>query len=331
MGSLRAELTWRPLADHPLVAYVLRRLAVGVFLLFLASVFIFGATQALGNPAAAILGPHVPPVARQQLDKELGLNRPVLAQYGSWLWAFLHGNLGRSLSTRQPVAQYLAPRLVDTLTLAGVALAVIVPLALLLGVWSAIRRNGVIDHLVSFVSLGAIAVPEFVTGTLLVVLFGVVLRLLPAASLPTPGTNPLLTPSILVLPIATLTVAGLAYLVRMVRAGLIEVLDSEYVLMARLNGIPEGRVIWRHAVRNAMAPTIQVLAQTIQWLIGGIVVTETVFSYPGFGSAFYNAVSLRDITVVQAAGMLVAGFYISINVVADLVVVMLIPKLRTAR
>ena len=128
----------------------------------------------------------------------------------------------------------------------------------------------------------------------------------------------------------TLTLAALAYLVRMVRSGVIEAMESEYVQMARLNGLSESRVIWRHALRNALATTVQVMALTVQWLIGGIVVTETVFAYPGFGSAFLGAVSQRDITVVQAAGLIVAAFYIAINVVADLIVVLLVPKLRTA-
>jgi peptide/nickel transport system permease protein len=316
---------------HPLIAYTIRRVAVGVLLVFLASVFIFAATQALGNPAAAILGAHVSPLARQQLDRQLGLDHPVVQQYWHWLSQFVQGNLGRSLVSGQPVGQYLAPRVANTLTLAGVALAVIVPVALFLGTWSALRRDGVVDHIVSALSLGAIAVPEFVTGTLLVVVFAVTLRILPAVSLVGPGQNPLGTPKILVLPVATLALAALAYLIRMVRAGVIEVMESEYAQMARLNGVPERRVVWRHVLRNALAPTVQVLAQTVQWLIGGVVVTETVFAYPGFGSAFLGAVSQRDITVVQAGGLLVAVFYIAINIVADVTVVLLIPKLRTTR
>ena len=137
--------------------------------------------------------------------------------------------------------------------------------------------------------------------------------------------------TLLVLPVATLTLAGLAYLIRMVRVGVIETMDSEYVQMARLNGLPERRVVWRHGLPNALAPTVQVLAQTIVWLIGGVAITETVFAYPGFGRAMVSAVFERDITVVQAGVLLVAVFYIVINIVADVVVVLLIPRLRTSQ
>lgn len=316
---------------HPLVAYCLRRIAVGIVLVGCVSVLVFFSTQALGDPATAILGRQALPSAKQELRTELGLDRPVLVQYKDWLGGFATGDLGKSLASRQPVSEYLGTPIKNTLILAFATLGVVVPLALLLGVWSAVRANGIVDHAVATGSLATIALPEFVIGTLLVLLFAVQFGVLPAVSLVPPGSNPLSDLSLLVLPVATLALTSLAYLVRMVRAGVIEALESEYVEMARLNGLAEQRVIWRHALRNAIAPTIQVLAQTVQWLMGGVAVVETVFAYPGFGRAIVGAVFQRDITVVQAGVLLVAVFYIFINLVADIVVVLLIPKLRTTQ
>jgi peptide/nickel transport system permease protein len=205
------------------------------------------------------------------------------------------------------------------------------PISLVLGTAAALRRGRMLDHIVSVATLSAIAFPEFVTGTILAVVFAVSLRLLPADSLVAPGESPLATPSVLVLPVVTLLFASLAFAVRMVRAGVGGVMQSDYVAMARLNGIPEARLIWRHVLPNALAPTVQVLALTLQWLIGGIVVTETVFQYPGLGQGLVQAVIARDIPVVQAISMLIAVIYIGINIVADVAVILLIPKLRTAR
>lgn len=316
---------------HPLVAYILRRLAVGALLVALVSVLVFFSTQALGDPASAILGRYATPASKQELRKELGLDRPVLVQYEHWLGGFVQGDFGRSLASRQPVSQYLNGRVANTLALALTTLAVVIPLALVLGVWSGIRPGGPVDQVVSALSLGAIALPEFVIGTLLALLFAVKFGVVPPVSLISPGSDPLSQPRLLALPVATLTLTGLAYLVRMIRAGVIEAMQSEYVQMARLNGLPERRVIWRHGLRNALATTVQVLAQTVQWLIGGVAITETVFAYPGFGQAIVAAVSQRDITVVQAGVLLVAVLYIAINIVADVAVVLLIPKLRTAQ
>jgi peptide/nickel transport system permease protein len=316
---------------HPLAAYVLRRLAVGALLVALVSVLVFVATQALGDPTSAILGAHADPAAKAELRKELGLDRPVLTQYGDWLSGFVKGDFGTSLASRRPVSEYLGPRVKNTLALAFATLAVIIPLSLVLGVWSGVKPNGAVDQIVSALSLAAIAVPEFVVGTLLALVFAVQLGWVPPVSLLPPGDNPLAHPDLLALPVATLTLVGLAFLVRMVRAGVIEAMESEYVQMARLNGLRERSVIWRHGLRNSLATTVQVIALTVLWLIGGVAITETVFAYPGFGAAIVGAVSQRDIPVVQAGVLLVAVLYIVVNIVADLVVVLLIPKLRTAQ
>ena len=205
------------------------------------------------------------------------------------------------------------------------------PLSVFIGVLAGIRPGTPEDSLASVMTLALIAIPEFVTGTLLALLFGVKLHLLPVLSLVPAGGTPLDQPSILVLPVMTLTLAGSAYMIRMIRAGVADEMSAQYVQMARLRGLSERRVILRYVLRNALAPSIQVFALTLQWLVGGLIVVETVFAYPGLGLTLVNAVSVRDIPVVQAIAILIAAVYIGINIVADLLVVFLIPKLRTAQ
>jgi peptide/nickel transport system permease protein len=244
----------------------------------------------------------------------------------------LHGDLGTSLAgTQSPVWSLIRDPLVNTLTLTALTMLVLVPLALLLGITAGVRVSRPTDQVISSLTLAIIAVPEFVIGAVLVLVFAVSLGVLPAVSLIPPGTNPLATPSLVVLPVATLVLAGLAYMVRIVRTSVADALLSDYVEMARLNGVSEQRVITRFAVRNALAPTVQALAATAQWLLGGVFVVETLFSYPGIGRALVVAVTVRDIPVIQAAALLIAAFYITLNIIADIAIVLLIPKLRTAQ
>ena len=314
---------------NPLLSYTGRRVLVGAGLILVVSTLVFVSTQALGDPARAILGRFATPEALAQLRLEIGLDKPILRQYADWLGGFLQGDLGNSIASGQPVSSILGPVLMNTLALTFAALLVIIPLALVLGIWSGVRSGSKVDHVVSTASLGAIALPEFVVGTLLALLVGVKLGLVPPVSLIPPGESPLRHPDLLVLPVATLTLAGLAYLVRMVRVGVLEVMESEYVQMARLNGVPERRVIWHHALRNALGTTVQVVAATVGWLLAGVAIVEVVFAYPGFGQTTVQAVSQKDIPVVQAAVLFVAVVYIVINIVADLTVILLNPKLRT--
>lgn len=331
--ALGTRAPWsRHVSRHPLAAFVVRRVLAGALILFVVSIIVFAATQVLpGNAAVQILGRNATPQAVAQLTRELGLDRSAAGQYLSWLTGLLQGNLGRSLAAQEPVSQFIGDRVRNTLVLAGVAVALMVPLGLALGVLAGVRRDRLADHAITGFTLGAIAVPEFVSGALLALVFAVWLKVLPPVSLVSPGGDPLAHPAVLVLPVITLLLSGTAYIVRMMRAGVIEVMGSDYVEAARLNGIGRQRIIWKHALRNALAPTVQVLALTVQWLVGGVVVTETIFSYPGLGQGLVQAVQLRDLPVVQAVAMLLAALYIAINIVADLVVVLLIPKLRTAR
>jgi peptide/nickel transport system permease protein len=320
--------TWR---RHPLVAFVVRRTATGVLLLFLVSILIFAATQILpGDAAQAILGRTATPSAVSALRKQLHLDRPATSRYADWLSGLVKGDLGMSLSANLPVRDLIGDRIRNTAILALATLVLMVPLSLLFGVLAGIRAGRPVDHAISGVSLGLIAVPEFVTATLLILSLAIWARLLPPVSL-VGGRSPLYTPSILVLPVATLLLASLAQTIRMVRAGVVDVMQAEYIETARLNGVAERRVVGKHVLRNAIAPSIQVLTLNIQWLVGGVVIVETVFQYPGIGQLLVQAVSVRDIPLVEALAILIAGVYIALNIVADFLVVLLVPKLRTAQ
>lgn len=299
-------------------------------LLALVSVLVFGATQVLpGDAASAILGRSATPEQKELYRKQLGLDKPLPVQYWNWISGVAQGDLGTSVASQLPVTTFISQRAGKSLVLALAALLVLLPVSFAFGVWAGVRRDRPVDHVISVASLALIALPEFVTGTLLVAFIAVTLKLLPPTSIIESG-GALSNPKLLVLPVLTLCVTAAPYVIRMVRAGVSEAMSADYVQMARLSGIPERRVVLRHALRNALAPTVQVLALTVQYLIGGIVIVETVFAYPGLGQGLVQAVVARDIPTVQGVAMLLAAIYIVINIAADLVVVLLIPKLRTA-
>jgi len=301
-----------------------------VGLLVLVSVLVFGATQILpGDAASAILGRSATPAQKEIYRKQLGLDQPLPQQYWRWMSHVLQGDLGRSVANQVPVTTFISARAGKSLVLALAALAVLLPLSVAFGVLAGIRRDRAVDHTISVTSLALIALPEFVIATFLIAFIAVALKWLPPTSIVESG-GVLSNPSVLVLPVLTLCLTATPYVIRMVRAGVSETMSADYVQMARLWGIPEHRVIVRHALRNAMAPTVQVLALTMQYLIGGIVIVETVFAYPGLGQGLVQAVVARDIPTVQGVAMLLAAIYIVINIVADVIVVLLIPKLRTS-
>jgi peptide/nickel transport system permease protein len=317
--------------SHPLAAFCVRRLAIGVVLLALVSVLVFGATQILpGDAASAILGRSATPAQKEIYRKQLGLDKPLPEQYWRWVSHVARGDLGTSVANGVPVTSFISARAGKSLVLALAALLVLLPVSLTLGIVSGIKRDRPIDHAISVTSLALIALPEFVTGTLLIAFIAVTLKWLPPTSIIESG-GVLSNPRLLVLPVLTLCITATPYVVRMVRAGVSEAMGADYVQMARLSGIPERRIIMRHALRNALAPTVQVLALTMQYLIGGIVIVETVFAYPGLGQGLVQAVVARDIPTVQGVAILLAAVYIVINIVADVVVVLLIPKLRTSQ
>ena len=311
--------------------FIVVRVLLGVATLVAVSVIVFAATQALpGDPARAKLGRDAPPAAVAAIDKQLGLNRPAAVQYLSWVGGLLHGDLGDSLTSNRPIWDDLSSRLENSAFLVLVSALVSIPLAILIGVLSALWRDGLFDESMSFLQRALSSVPEFVVGLLLIALFATsVFRLLPAVSLVPPGVNPWDVWEKLWLPTATLVAAVTPNVALIVRAAMIEVLESEYVEMARLKGVSERDVLLRHALPNALGPTFQVIALNLAYLAGGVIVVESVFSYSGIGVALRDAVTNRDFTTVQAVAMIIATVYVVTNLLADIATILVTPRLRT--
>ena len=314
-----------------LFAFILRRLLWGAVTLVLVSVVVFAATQALpGNAARAILGNTATPQSLALLTKQLHLNRPVTAQYWSWAFGILHGSLGKSLVQDRPVASVIGFRIENSAFLVGIASLIVFPLAILLGSYAAYKRDSLFDHLNALISLSFSALPEFVIAILLVIFLSVsVFHILPADSLLNPNIPVWRQTRDLVLPILTLVIWELPYVSRIMRASMIEVLESEYIEMARLKGLPERRVLWKHALLSAIVPTIHVIAVQIAFLVGSIVAVEYVFGFPGIGQELVTAVEQRDLPIVQGIGLLIASVYVVVNVLADISTMLVTPRLAT--
>jgi peptide/nickel transport system permease protein len=314
-----------------LARLIARRLALGVLTLFLISVVVSCAVLALpGDAATAILGRQATPERIAALRDQLHLDDSVITQYLDWIGGVLTGSFGESAATQQPVSELLSDRVANTAFLVFVAAVVAVPLSIGIGVWTAMRRDRAVDHVISTSTLVLAALPEFVIGIGLILLFATsVFHWFPAVSLLAPDERAWSDPSVVVLPAATLVLAVTPYISRIMRGSMIEVLESEYVTMARLKGLHERTVIWRHAVPNAIVPAIQVTALQLAWMAGGVVVVEFVFSYPGIGALFIDAVANRDMPVVQTITMLAAAIYVVLNLLADLATIAVTPRLRT--
>ncbi len=311
---------------------IIRRLALGVLTLFLISLVVYAAVVALpGDAATAILGKEATPDRVAALREQLHLNDSVVSQYLQWISGVLTGSFGTSAATQQPVSALLSDRVANSLFLVFCASVVAIPLSIGIGVWTAMKRDKPVDHVMSTTTLVLAALPEFVIGIGLILLFATgVFHWFPAVSLLAPGEKAWQDPRVVVLPAATLVLAVTPYISRIMRGSMVEVLESEYVTMARLKGLPERTVIWRHAVPNAIVPAIQVTALQLAWMAGGVVVVEYVFSYPGIGAALVDAVANRDMPVVQTVTMLAAGVYVLLNLLADLATIFVTPRLRTA-
>jgi peptide/nickel transport system permease protein len=315
---------------HRLARWIARRLALGVLSLFFVSILIFIVTHVLpSDPARSILGHFAEKSQLDALNKALGLDRPVLSQYFSWIGGVLHGDLGVSYATRTPIAHTIFQRLENSLILVAIVAVIAVPLSMALGLLAATKRDRLVDHAVTTWTLGTAGLPEFVIGILLSLFFAVgVLHLFPAVNA-SGAENPLAHPDGMVLPVATLVIAVIPYLTRLMRGSMIEALDSSYVEMARLKGVPERSVGRRHAFRNALVPIIQGTALTLIYLLGNVVVVENLFNYPGLGQLFVRAVSVRDLITVQACALVFASMFILFNIIADLLTVYASPRLRT--
>jgi peptide/nickel transport system permease protein len=318
---------------HPIAGLVVSRLAAGVITLAIVSIVVFAATQVLpGNAAYAILGHNATPLRLHALELQLHLDRSPLEQYGAWLGGMLTGNGGSSLANGQPVWQLVAPRLVNSAALVAISGLLGAVIGVLLGAIAAVRKDRAFDHAISVVSLVVTALPEFVVAIALVILFAtVVSQVLPAVSVLPPGTWAWQQPELLVLPVATLVIVIVPYIFRMMRGAMIEALESDYVEMARLKGLPVWRVLLVHALPNAIPPTVQVIGLNLLYLAGGIVVVEYVFDFPGIGQGLVSAVSNRDIPVIQLIVIILAAFYVFMNIVTDVIALLATPRRRIAR
>jgi peptide/nickel transport system permease protein len=307
-----------------------RRLALGLFTLFLVTVLVFLATEVLpGDAARVVLGRGANEKSLAALREQLHLNAPVLIRYGRWLIDLSTGSLGVSLVNGQRVSALIAPRIINSAVLLGLAGVIGIPLAIGAGILAALKRGRRLDDIMSVVTLVLAGLPEFVLGIGLILLFAtLVVQWLPPVSMVAPGASVLSRPEILVLPVATLILVIFPYIFRMTRATMIDVLDSEYMEMAALKGVPRWRLVLVHALPNAISPTIQVTALTFAYLAGGTVMIEYVFAYAGLGQGLMNAIEARDIPVIQAIVLLLAALYVLLNVAADVASILVTPRLR---
>ena len=309
--------------------YVRRRLALAALTLFILSIIVFAAGQVLpGNPGRSILGNFASERAVAQLNRKLGLDNPVVAQYWDWITRMLHGDLGRSYQYEAPVSSFVVPALQHSLKLASVAFVIVVPLAVIGGIVAALNRGRTIDRIITTIGSALATVPEFVSGVVLIVVFGIELRVLPVSANAPPGSGFAAQLRYLFLPAIPLVLVLFGYIARVTRASAIEALDSDYVRTATLKGLPRRVVILRHVLRNSMLPTITVVATQTGYLIGGLVVTETLFNYPGLGRLIYNAANQKDFPMLEAGVLVIGITYLAATLLADLAATWLNPRVR---
>ncbi|MEJ5058950.1 MULTISPECIES: ABC transporter permease [unclassified Pseudomonas] len=305
-----------------------QRLALGLLSLLAVSVIIFLAVGMLpGDIAQAMLGQSATPETVAAFRAQLGLDMPPLTRFGHWMWNLLQGDLGVSLANQRPIADLVGARLANTFSLAVLAALVSVPLALLLGMLAALYRNSWFDRLLNTSALSAVSFPEFFVAYILILVFAVKLNWFPSISNLSPNASLGEVLERSVLPVATLSLVVIAQMMRMTRASLINLLASPYIEMARLKGISQSRIIFRHALPNALAPIVNVVALNLAYLVVGVVVVEVVFVYPGLGQLLVDSVAKRDIPVVQACSLIFAATYILLNTSADVLSIASNPRL----
>jgi len=306
-----------------------RRLLLGALTLLAISLVIFLTAEVLpGDIAARVLGRESTAEARAAFRERLNLDQPVHQRYWLWIQGVVRGDFGQALTNDREVADIIAPRLRSTLVIGGVAFALYIPVTIVLASLAAIHRDRALDGLISVLTLIGLSVPEFVSGTVLLIVFAVIFPIFPVMSLVDQAETPLEALRTLALPAITLTTIMAVYAIRMLRDNLIDVLDSEYVRMATLKGLPRLQVIFRHALPNAIVPALNVTALNLAYLIGGVVLVERVFSYPGLGSLLVDSILLRDVPVIEAVALLVSAIYVFANLFADAMAIVLNPRLR---
>ena len=310
--------------------FLLRRLGLMVLTLWILTLIVFFAGQVLpGDPGRAILGNLASQSSVQVLDHQLGVDRPLLVRYFSWLGGLLHGNLGISYEYRTAVGPFVRAAMLNSLKLAALAFVIVVPLGILGGVVAALFAGRWPDRIISVGGLSLATVPEFVSGIVLVVIFGVELKVLPVSASAGAGASAGSQFRHLILPAIPLVFVLFGYIARMTRAGTIEALNSDYTRTAILKGLPRSVVIRRHVLRNSLLPTITVIATQTGYLIGGLVVVETLFNYQGIGNLIYKAAQSKDFPMLQSGVLVIGLVYVLATLAADLLLMWLNPRLRT--
>ena len=305
------------------------RIGANLLLLLAISLLVFFGTELLpGNVAAIVLGQGATPQAVAALTAEMHLNEPAALRYLTWLGGLLSGNLGHSLVNGDQVAATIASRLPNSLLLAGLTALVSVPIALTLGVTAAIWRGTAYDRLVNVITVASVSVPEFLVATLAVLIFAVRLHWLPALAYLGAADSFAGLFRVFALPVMTLSFVTVAQMARMTRAALVNTLESSYVEMAVLKGARPARVVLRHALPNAIGPIANAIALSLSFLLGGIIIVETIFNYPGLAQLMVDAVSTRDMPLIQACAMLFCAFYLLLVLIADIAAILSNPRLR---
>jgi peptide/nickel transport system permease protein len=314
-----------------LMLFILGRVLAGIPIVIALSLLVFLATQALpGDAAVAYLANSATPERLAAIREQLNLDDPIMVQYFSWASGVVQLDFGQTLTGEVSVSGLLGERIQNTLILMASSGIVAMPLSILIGTYAAVRRGKLFDNVSSLVTLILASLPEFVVAIFLVFLLATnVFQIFPAISFVEPGTLAWADPKSLILPSLTLILAVTPYVSRIMRGSMIEVMESEYIQMARLKGLSERTVILRHALPNAIAPTIQVIALQLAWLAGGVVVVEAIFAYPGIGTIMIDAVKSRDLPIVQAITLMIAALYVILNILADIGTILSTPRLRT--
>ena len=312
-----------------MVRFLTVRLSLIVVTLLVVSLAIFTTTEVLpGDVAVMMLRQGATEQNLEKVREDLRLDRPAHVRYVSWIGNVVQGDWGDSYFQKRPIVDIVGGRLGNSIILAVFAFLVAVPTAVAVGIWAGMRPHTSGDRIASMTSLVGISMPKFVTGVLLMVIFSSTFNLLPSTSIVLPGTNPLTRPEILVLPTLTLTGVMFAYVMRMTRVNVIEVMQTRYVRTAILKGLPMRRVISRHVLPNAMLPTISIIAMNTGWMLGGLIIVESVFAYPGLGLLLLNSIQTRDVPLLQVLSLLTASTYALSNLVADLSYAALDPRIR---
>tara|TARA_A100001011_G_scaffold249545_1_gene257853 strand:- start:206 stop:1162 length:957 start_codon:yes stop_codon:yes gene_type:complete len=309
---------------------ILKRLGLGIITIVLVSLIIFVGVEVLpGDACTSFLEREAYGVMLENCRRDLGLNTPAIERYMNWTFNALQGDLGYSLSGQMPINEVIGPRIRNSLVLATASMLIGIPLAVMLGIITALWRDKLTDIIISTIAIFSMTIPEFISATLLILIIAIWLDLLPGIVIISSSSSIWeLLPNI-ILPVIAISMVMTAHMLRMVRSSVIQVMASDYVQMAILKGVPYWKMVFYHVLPNALLPAINIIALTIAWLLGGVVVTEVVFNYPGLGRLVIDAISDRDLPVVQALALILSLIYVGVNLIADLLTLVANPRLRT--